>query len=147
MKLILLRSCRAGTHFSVRGKVGKRRNGGGVSTLPPPYTSPATTKGSSPFGILRLPTHCVALELFQRFPLFASVCCLFSVSANGHEIPTKVFVHLFQKVADSKGRAFGDSGTPSTSITAKKYWVMVSGLCSILWHSHQCTVSTKAEDT
>ena len=54
----------------------------GVFRLPPPYTSPATTKGSSPFGILRLPTHCVALGLFQRFPLFASVCCLFSVSAK-----------------------------------------------------------------
>ena len=34
-------------------------------------------------------------------------CNLFKKTKNGHGEPTKVFVHLFQKVADSKGRAFG----------------------------------------
>ena len=50
-------------------KSGQKTQRRGCFDSPPPYTSPATTKGSSPFGILRLPTHCVALGLFQRFPL------------------------------------------------------------------------------
>ena len=48
-------------------KSGQKTQRRGCFDSPPPYTSPATTKGSSPFGILRLPTHCVALGFFKSF--------------------------------------------------------------------------------
>ena len=104
MKLILLRSCRAGTHFSVRGKVGKRRKGGGVSTPPLLTPPPQRPKGVPPLEFSASP-RIALLWAFSTLSSFASVCCLFSVSANGHEIPTKVFVHLFQKVVGRRGKA------------------------------------------
>ena len=101
MKLILLRSCRAGTHFSVRGKVGKRRNGGGVST-PPSLHLPRNDQREFPLWNSP-PPH--ALRCFGAFSNLSSFCIRLSVSANGHGEPTKVFVHLFQKVVGRRGKA------------------------------------------
>ena len=67
MKLILLRSCRAGTHFSVRGKVGKRRKGGGVSTPPLLTPPPQRPKGVPPLEFSASPRIALLWSFFKSF--------------------------------------------------------------------------------
>ena len=67
MKLILLRSCRAGAHFSVRGKVGKRRKGGGVSTPPLLTPPPQRPKGVPPLEFSASPRIALLWGFFNAF--------------------------------------------------------------------------------